>query len=451
MKEPKRVAHQVAGGRNVRRKVSNNCKKYVRSRCCPNGDKCKYNHPESPLVLPDEMLLELLNHLGLTDICNLAQVCHRFRFICKTNIRRWHTLFVEKWGPPTQLEWRAAALAGGWQELYKAKITMDRSSMPWKRPSTFEIDALGQLIADLAFEGNTATSMTETLSYWLRSPPAGSNWGASSMTDAQAPWPLTVMFLLDGSGSLSEMDFDVMRTFVKRTVTVVKARVPQAKVGMLQFTTEVRVEIAPTSEAAEAVGQKVDGMTRMNGGTNLAAPILLSEQLLRAEQRAVAAQTGQEEAGSEGRHVLVLLSDGIVEPHHACAAAEKAAQLGILLPNVTIYALGVGRDVDVSSMKQIIGESYASPANNLNQEGVGGTSSPANSAASTSTATPKSPISPSSSKTGFAPSTPPQDTVSPLAARLQEEKDLTYMQRTAPVTRYLGLSTLPPRTNNAWL
>ena len=82
------------------------------------------------------------------------------------------------------------------------------------------------------------------------------------------------MFLLDGSGSLSEMDFDVMRTFVKRTVTVVKARVPHAKVGMLQFTTEVRVEIAPTNEGAEAVGQKVDAMMRMNGGTNLAAPIL---------------------------------------------------------------------------------------------------------------------------------------------------------------------------------
>eukprot|EP00959_Pyramimonas_sp_CCMP1952_P303162 6343555-Pyramimonas_sp.AAC.1 len=76
------------------------------------------------------------------------------------------------------------------------------------------------------------------------------------------------------------MDFDVMRTFVKRTVMVVKARVPSAKVGMLQFTTEVRVEIAPTSEAAEVVGQKVDGMTRMNGGTNLTAPILrVSAQL----------------------------------------------------------------------------------------------------------------------------------------------------------------------------
>ena len=29
------------------------------------------------------------------------------------------------------------------------------------------------------------------------------------------PHPLTVMFLLDGSGSLSEIDFDVMRSFVK--------------------------------------------------------------------------------------------------------------------------------------------------------------------------------------------------------------------------------------------
>ena len=62
-----------------------------------------------------------------------------------------------------------------------------------------------------------------------------------------------------------------------------------------------------------------------------------SEQLLREEHDAAAALRGQ--GVGKGRHVLVLLSDGIVEPHHARAAAEKAEQLGILLPNVTIYAL----------------------------------------------------------------------------------------------------------------
>lgn len=33
--------------------------------------------------------------------------------------------------------------------------------------------------------------------------------------------------------------------------------------------------------------------------------------------------------------------------------------------------------------------------------------------------------------------------------RLQRD-DLIYLQRTAPLTRYLGLSTLPPRTNT-WI
>lgn len=364
----KRPARPDSSSRVVRQKVSKICEKYERDGCCPYGETCKKHHPESPFILPDEILIDLVNHLDLTDICNLARVCSRFRVICRMNIRRWHALFVEKWGPPSQLEWRAASLAGGWQELYKAKTFMDRSSLPWKRPSTFEIDALGQLIADSAFECHDPFDVLSTppSPLWsYPSPPSSvasdsissvasalTGYSATPPSPLQAAKALTVMFCLDGSGSLSEMDFDVMRNFVKRTVQVIRSRVPNAKVGMIQFTTEVRVEISPTAEDFEAVCLKVDSMARMNGGTNLAAPILRSEQLLQEHM------TSGEHTGG---NVVVLLSDGIVEPHQARTAAERASQMQIILPNVSIYALGVGRDVDVSSMKQIIGENPPPP------------------------------------------------------------------------------------------
>ena len=72
-----------------------------------------------------------------------------------------------------------------------------------------------------------------------------------------------------------------------------------------------------------------------------------------------------------------------------CAIVHKELATNVL-PGVAL-AQGVGRDVDVSSMKQIIGESHATPPA-LSQEdmgGLGGTSSPAH-GASTSTASPKS-------------------------------------------------------------
>lgn len=45
------------------------------------------------------------------------------------------------------------------------------------------------------------------------------------------------------------------------------------QVGIVQFTTEVRVEVDPSSVELAEVPAQVDRMQRMSGGTNLEAPI----------------------------------------------------------------------------------------------------------------------------------------------------------------------------------
>mmetsp|Transcript_36846 Transcript_36846/g.69322 ORF Transcript_36846/g.69322 Transcript_36846/m.69322 type:complete len:456 (-) Transcript_36846:566-1933(-) len=377
---------------------SNTCPKYLRGQRCRYGASCKFLHPESPLVLPDELLTEIVNCLGATDLCQLALVCKRLGQVCMQNISRWHALFSDKWGVPKQLEWRAATLAGGWQQLYKAKTVMDREASPWKKPSAFEVDALGLLITDTAFPPEAARVH------------AGAAHDASTRSAAR---PLTVVFLLDGSGSLSEIDFDVMRSFVKRTVEIIMQRCPEGKVGIVQFTTEVRVEVDPSSVELAEVPAQVDRMQRMSGGTNLEAPIHRAEQLMREQK--------EEE---QGAHVLVLLSDGIVDPNHARDAAREAQNLSKHLAHVSLFALGVGRDVDVNSMKRIIGEEQLPNGNNRNDESASSAVRGMSTASFSNVA---------------SPATPPSGNLA-----------LDWLQQTARTSHYLGLSTLGHRATT-WM
>ena len=120
---------------------------------------------------------------------------------------------------------------------------MHRASAPWTKPCELELTAFAHTICDCA--------------------------PASASAAAALP-PLAVMFLLDASGSLSEMDFVAMKAGVKSLVTVLRQRLPHALVGLLQFTTESHM-VMPLTSLLElpACLQQVDGMQRMSGGTNL--------------------------------------------------------------------------------------------------------------------------------------------------------------------------------------
>jgi hypothetical protein len=104
-----------------------------------------------------------------------------------------------------------------------------------------------------------------------------------------------VVFLVDGSGSVTTEDFNAMKEFVGCAGTIFLQRHPSARLGIVQFANDVHVERELTpcqchsscfrgdgeqaAAAAAAWTDVVTGMSRMNGGTNMAAPMRRAQKM----------------------------------------------------------------------------------------------------------------------------------------------------------------------------
>eukprot|EP00898_Chlorokybus_atmophyticus_P005802 jgi/Chlat1/6222/Chrsp44S05811 len=262
------------------------------------------------LGLPTELLTTLLDNMEVKDLAATAQACTRLRTLASAD-RHWQALFIKRWGSITPTLEVAATLAGSWQQLYAAKHIAERDSAPWITPSRHEVDAVVERMK-----------------------------GPKCETGSQAE--LVVIFLVDGSGSVTEEDFSTMTRFLKQAVESIKVTHELAKVGVIQFSNEVRIELAPRNITPAEFAQVVDEMARMNGGTNIASPIRKAEKLLR------------EGIPYNATRVIALLTDGRVDSHQAREAVERAERVADELENVSLFAFGVGRGVDKAELTRIV-------------------------------------------------------------------------------------------------
>lgn len=199
--------------------------------------------------VPDDVLENvLLDKLVAEDLCRLAQVSARFRQLTSCEAR-WKELFVERWGQPTVLTERAYKIAGKWRLLYSSKHTNEKVSAPWRKPCDYEAKA--------ALQQLTLPKM--------------------SSPDNE----LAVVFLVDGSGSVAEEDFSTMVNFIRAATSALQDAAPDSKVGVVQFSNEVKVEVPPQVVNEETFHQTMNDMVRMNGGTNIAVAIQKAGQLLK--------------------------------------------------------------------------------------------------------------------------------------------------------------------------
>ena len=53
-------------------------------------------------------------------------------------------------------------------------------------------------------------------------------------------------------------------------------------------------------------------------------------------------------------HVVVLLTDGRLDGTQSTEAMLKAKQIALAVPNMSLYALGVGRSIDQVSMRNLV-------------------------------------------------------------------------------------------------
>ncbi|GFR43717.1 hypothetical protein Agub_g4828 [Astrephomene gubernaculifera] len=258
--------------------------------------------------VPDDVLLTaVLERVECPrSLCALSGASRRFRQLsgCET---LWTTLWTARWGEPVNLTRRAATLAGGFKRLYGSKATTDKTSVPWTKPCPEELQA-------------SVEKLTRRI-----------------CGDAQQ---VSVVFLVDGSGSVNGDEFEAMLGFIVDASTQIKGSVAHGQVSVVQFSNDVRVEAPLAPVDLEALRRTTHDMVRMNGGTNVAAALQKAGQLLKRDA-----------APDAMRHV-VLLTDGRVDSHQA---HEVADQLADEQRHVSLFAYGVGRGVDRAELLHIIG------------------------------------------------------------------------------------------------
>mmetsp|Transcript_10140 Transcript_10140/g.37118 ORF Transcript_10140/g.37118 Transcript_10140/m.37118 type:complete len:456 (-) Transcript_10140:303-1670(-) len=279
------------------------------------------------LELPEEVLHLLLGHLSAEELCLLGAACHRLAEVTSYE-PRWRQLFASRFGATAGLAARAAQLAGGWKRLYLNKCEALRRTQPWVTPGSYEVAALLDVMRN----------------------PTGRSLG--------------LVFLVDGSGSVSEPDFNAMTTFLKEAVFELERCHRTLHVGILQFSDEVRIELELTVMDYQRFAKVVDSMVRMNGGTNIASAILRAQQMFEANVEELKLHG---EADPLNRveppesNAVVLLTDGRLDGTQSSEAVLKARKIATELPNMATYALGVGRSIDQSSMRRLVfaGDSQA--------------------------------------------------------------------------------------------
>lgn len=277
-------------------------------------------HPDDELSLLDfpEDVLEglVVSALDFRDLCALAQACKPLRKLAVSD-GHWQRLVEQRWGPSTELLTSSAKIAGSWRALYREKHECERANAPWQKLSASELQAaVGRMHGDQ--RAHSASSSV-------------------------------VMFLVDGSGSVTEEDFRVMTEFILQAALQLVAADPSVQVGVLQFSNDVRVEVAPQAVDGAKFTEAVTTMARMNGGTNIACSVQRAGQLLK-------------HLPSNSMRTLCFLTDGRVDDYQAREAAEMASRLADEQGPVAMYAFGVGRGVDKQELLRIVGATQPAAA-----------------------------------------------------------------------------------------
>jgi uncharacterized protein YegL len=262
------------------------------------------------------------------------------------------------------------------------KIKFHRLS--FSRPFFFSVE---QMYTTKAANGKPNTDSTVSSPLSLPPTPQQQNQNRHQVQEETC-----IIFLVDGSGSVTEDDFNCMTTFMLTAAELIKTtKTPYQKVhlGVIQFSNEVRVELPPTEikgnfdlaagndktggggggdgntniegdeegDADEILFESaVEHMLRINGGTNIAAAIQKAGQLFKTLTLSNNEENGSPSARpSNCKKVIALLTDGRIDSFQSHEAKEITARLVDEQGNVALHAFGVGRGVDRVELLRIVG------------------------------------------------------------------------------------------------
>ena len=84
---------------------------------------------------------------------------------------------------------------------------------------------------------------------------------------------MDLAFILDGSGSVGQKNFNLMKEFVKNIISNLKLGPNGVRIAMIQYATEVRTEFLYLDDMSDILFE-IDAIDYMNGSTFTAKAIL---------------------------------------------------------------------------------------------------------------------------------------------------------------------------------
>ncbi|XP_069762821.1 collagen alpha-6(VI) chain-like [Narcine bancroftii] len=152
-----------------------------------------------------------------------------------------------------------------------------------------------------------------------------------------------IFFLIDGSGSISSMDFKDMKTFLIEIVDMFNIGLDQVRVGIVQYASNAKVEIEINQATNKTVLEReIKSIFQMGGGTKTGSALHYMIELFSEAERS---------RGHAVPRFLITITDGKSEDDVKTNAAKLMNQ------KITSYAIGVGQ-AEVKELK-LIGEVYS--------------------------------------------------------------------------------------------
>eukprot|EP00798_Chlamydomonas_sp_ICE-L_P020320 gene20320-27077_t len=175
------------------------------------GSVSQFEHLE---LLPNHILLEVLSSLDIIDLAKTMCTSHRLQQLAADE-QMWEAMYANHFGEASSLQQSAVMLAGGWRAFCVEKFSHDKG---------YKADAASV----------KKPSFHEKKSACMRLTPPGEG-------------TKVVLFLLDGSGSVSDDEFTTMTDFVLEASGVVHESVSlPLRLRQFPFLYETVLSHAPT-------------------------------------------------------------------------------------------------------------------------------------------------------------------------------------------------------------
>lgn len=148
--------------------------------------------------------------------------------------------------------------------------------------------------------------------------------------------PVDLMLAIDGSGSITEEDFETIRNFVRELVNAIGIGPRNANVGIIQFSTTAELYIG-LSDNPTSVNAAIDNMTQFGNSTNIVEAIDLAQEQFVTRRAGIP-------------RVIIVLTDGLHnEAGNPIVSADRARAAG-----TAVYGVAVG-DLALDELTQISG------------------------------------------------------------------------------------------------